>query len=789
MQKTINNIRCFNIFIEGIVQGVGFRPFVYNFAVSNGYKGSIKNTSCGVMIELECDDPCDFLSYIKDSCPPLALIHSINIEESNPKDFSDFSILESFDEGGFTHLSPDISVCSDCLSELLDSSDRRYLYPFINCTNCGPRYSIVKQVPYDRPNTTMSIFSMCDECMEEYQNPSDRRFHAQPNACHVCGPQLRLILDNAEIEGSTEDILQTSINLLKHGYILALKGLGGFHLVCDAENEDVVRKLRQRKRRINKPFAVMSLDVQTIKKYCEVSQAEAALLEDRRRPIVLLTKKRNFNLPNEISPNNKYLGCMLPYTPLHHLLFTYSGFMKEGRAAANFEALVMTSGNISEEPIAASNEDALLRLAGIADAFLVHDRDIFTRVDDSVLKIHDNKLVFIRRARGYVPESVELTGGSFDIIASGADIKNTFTIVKGDKAVISQHTGDLENIETIEFFQETLDNLKSVYRASPAAIAHDLHPSYHSVKWALNYSDKSMIKSYSVQHHYAHIASVMAEKNLTDRLIGIAFDGTGYGTDGNLWGGEFLLCDLEGFKRFAHFGYIPLPGGEMAIKECWRTAISYLWRAMPEIFIKSYRRKEFIDMLDSIGFIQKYGIKKIDNVLKIMDNRHFSPLSSGAGRLFDAVSALTGICDVNTYEGESAAALENILDEQEVIQTVSYPFEIKNADPCSVDFSPMIMSILNDIRNADNVGLISHRFHNTLVDVIRAVANIIRHETGINSVALSGGVFQNKYITENASQALLRNGYDVFFNEKVPCNDAGISLGQAYILNHKLKRE
>lgn len=568
----------------------------------------------------------------------------------------------------------------------------------------------------------MSVFSMCNECMREYHDPSDRRFHAQPNACHECGPQLKLIIDDLEIKGATEDILCASINLLKQGSILALKGIGCFHLACDAENEDAIRKLRQRKRRVNKPFAVMFLDAGTVKKYCKVTLAETALLQDRRKPIVLLTKKRNFNLPNEISPNNRYLGCMLPYTPLHYLLFTYQEFMKEGRAAGNFEALIMTSGNISKELIVADNDEALLRLAGIADAFIVHNRDIFTRVDDSVLKIHNHKPVFVRRSRGYVPESVKLMNGCSDIIASGADIKNTFTITKGNKAVISQHIGDLQNIETFEFFQETFDRLKSVYRVSPVAIAHDLHPGYHSEKWALKYSEESMIKSYAIQHHYAHIASVMAERNLTDRLIGIAFDGTGYGADGNLWGGEFLLCNLEGFERFAHFRYISLPGGEMAIREGWRTA----------------------------------------------------------------VSALIGICDVNTYEGESAVALENVMEDQEVVQPDSYPFDIKNGKPCSVDFSSMIKNILNDIRNGDSVGLISRRFHNTLVEIIRVVANIMRHKTGINSVALSWGVFQNKYIVENAFQTLSENGFKVFFNEKVPCNDAGISLGQAYILSYQL---
>lgn len=789
----VNSNRLFKISIDGIVQGVGFRPFIYNYAIRKGYKGSIRNTSAGVIIELECDDPYEFVNYMKENSPPLAKIYSIDIQEISPKECSYFEIIKSTDEGGFTHLSPDISVCSDCLSELLNPSDRRYLYPFINCTNCGPRYSIIKKMPYDRPNTTMSVFTMCNDCTREYQNPLDRRFHAQPNACHKCGPKLSLIINNTESAYGSDanvEILRASINILRRGGILAIKGIGGFHLACDAQNQMAIKKLRDRKRRPRKPLALMSLNVETISKFCYVSEAEANLLEDRGRPIVLLKKKDTINLPSEIAPDNDYLGFMLPYTPLHYLLFLYNGACNDKRQSSNFEALVMTSGNISGEPLAFKNDEALTRLSGIADAFLVHNRDIFTGIDDSVVKIHNSRQVFIRRARGYIPESIKLISTnkeSQDIIAAGADIKNTFTIIKGDEAIISQHIGDLENIKTHELFQETLSTLKSIYRACPTAIAHDIHPGYHSTKWSLDYSEKSTIKAYAVQHHHAHIASVMAENNLTSRVIGVAFDGTGYGVDGNLWGGEFLICQPGGFERFAHFRYIPLPGGDMAIKECWRTAISYLLDSMDLNVLEKRDKRRFMAMLDSLGFIEKYGTAMIENILKIIYDRRFSPLSSGAGRLFDAVSALTGICDINTFEGESASALESLLSVRKAITGNSYPFRIDEGTPYILNFSMMFRELLKDILKGVSTEEISTRFHNTLIKAICTLSGIIKQETGINKIALSGGVFQNRYIIEETCDALMQNSFEVYFNKKVPCNDGGISLGQAYILNYILK--
>lgn len=818
-----------HILIRGIVQGVGFRPFVYNLAKGLNIKGYVRNTSEGVVIDAEGECLADFLIFIQNKCPPLARIDSIETRELPPNGYKDFIIVESLDEGSFTLISPDISVCDDCLKELFEPSDRRYLYPFINCTNCGPRYSITQKVPYDRPNTTMSVFRMCPRCLAEYHNPADRRFHAQPNACHECGPSLELRVKSfvgaihglplnppGQLKGGVvpaKEAIKATIDILKQGGIVAIKGLGGFHLCCDATNEDAVKKLREKKRRSNKPFALMSPDIETISQFCEISEEEKKLLTDRRRPIVLLKKKSGVRrLSEDIAPNNKYLGFMLPYTPLHYLLFHYPS----NQLITHFDALVMTSGNLSEEPIVISNDEAVSKLSNIADAFLLHDRDIFMRVDDSVVKAIGNEKrtknvtatsIFIRRARGYIPEPIQLSGDGPDVLGCGADIKNTFTITKGNYAIVSQHIGDMENYETLNFFKETLNNLKQVYKANPVAIAYDLHPNYLSTQWALNHCSRPSpqkgkgkvesrnfgdpwftVHGYGIQHHYAHIASVMAENGLKDKIIGIAFDGTGYGTDGNLWGGEFFVCDLHGYERVARFKYIPLPGGAMAIKECWRTAISYIVKSC-ELKVMSY---ELIwNYLDSLGFIERYGRDKIEGILKILDNRQFSPLSSGAGRLFDAVSAIAGICDENTFEGEAAIALENMVYSSPfTVYSEKYPYEILDANahsPTIIDFSRMILNIIEEVKYRRDKSLIASRFHNTIVSAITEVGIRIRREYGINKVALSGGVFQNSYILKSAFTMLLSEGFEVYTNEKVPCNDAGISLGQAYIARERIK--
>jgi hydrogenase maturation protein HypF len=783
-------MECLNISVKGKVQGVGFRPFVYNLARELGVKGFIANTAEGVLIAAEGGDLSSFLERLRKDGPPLSRILNIDITPSVPTGCGDFSIKGSSENGSFTLVSPDASVCAACLHELLDPGDRRYLYPFINCTNCGPRYSITKSVPYDRVNTTMNVFRMCPECEAEYDDPKNRRFHAQPNACRRCGPRvaLRVVKAGVSVDEKEESVSQT-IRLLKEGRIIAIKGLGGFHLACDASNEKAVLTLRERKRRNNKPFALMSPEIGAIKKFCHVSEREESQLLSEKRPVLLLRKKEDFGLATAVSPNNKYAGFMLPYTPLHYLLFhhpfdtPYQGGDGEG---PHFDALVMTSGNVSEEPIVIDNDEALAKLSGIADAFLLHDRGIFMRVDDSVVKVGDSgnvaasdawplgeaPLFFIRRARGFVPDPIPLHEDGPEVLGCGADLKNTFTLTKGRYAIPSQHIGDMENYETLRFFEETLQNLKTVYRAVPEAIAYDPHPAYLSSQWALR---QEGIEKHPVQHHYAHIASVMAERGIKEKVIGISFDGTGYGEDGTLWGGEFLIADTKGFKRAGHLDYIPLPGGEMAVKEPWRISLAYLLEAVGE---------QIWEYIGPTGFVEKYGRERIEGILKISGMRDFSPLSSGAGRLFDAVSALIGVCDKNTFEGEAAMALESLvldgLDDD-------YPVDIRFKEVIGIDFCPVILGILKDLGNQVDKRVMATKFHNTVSAAVLRTAAKLSAEHTIRKVALSGGVFQNTYLLRRVAYFLRYEGVEVYANELVPSNDAGISLGQAYILRERLR--
>jgi hydrogenase maturation protein HypF len=575
---------------------------------------------------------------------------------------------------------------------------------------------------------------------------------------------------------SDKDPIAATIELLGQGAIVAIKGLGGFHLCCDAGNPQAVARLREKKRKNNKPFALMAPDVGTIRAFCEVRPEEEALLTDLRRPIVLL-KKRNgpVYLPEEVAPHNRDRGVMLPYTPLHYLLFFYP-------SASHFNALVMTSGNLSEEPIVVDNNEALEKLSGIADAFLLHNRDIFMRVDDSVVRVrsaHGPRIMTIRRSRGYVPGPLHLDDEGPDVLGCGADLKNTFTLTRGSYAVVSQHIGDMENIETLHFFEESLSNMKTVYRAAPVAIAYDLHPGYLSTRWAL---ERAGLPRYGIQHHYAHIASVMAERGLKERVIGVAFDGTGYGTDGNLWGGEFLLCDLHGFTRAGHFKPIPLPGGERAIREGWRTAVSYIMDAAGQ------ERGRAI--LASLGFMEKFGKEKVEAVIKLAALAQFSPLSSGAGRLFDAVAAITGLCHENTFEGEAGIALENELYGPEETMSAAderYPYMINGGEPLVADFSAMVLKMADDISDGHSAAFISARFHATLAALVQDMTGRLSSDSGIKKVVLSGGVFQNMFLLEKSLHALFSQGLEVFTNEMVPCNDAGISLGQAYIARERVK--
>ncbi len=770
-----------HIKVKGVVQGVGFRPFIYNLAKSLNLNGYVTNTSKGVTIEIEGENVEEFLNRLQNEPPPLAKIYSIDTEELPPNNYQNFEIIESIDDTGFTHISEDVSICDECLRELFTPSDRRYLYPFINCTNCGPRYTITLKIPYDRPNTTMSVFKMCDDCLKEYKDPSNRRFHAQPNACPVCGPEIRLFLKTDTELKELENPVLEAIKLIKQGKILAIRGLGGFHLCCDAKNEKTIEELRRRKKRSNKPFALMSPNIESVEKFCFLSETEKRILTSTMRPIVLLRKKPECELPEALAPKNSCLGFMLPYTPLHYLLFYYP---LEGvfgiSPKPHFDAVVMTSGNISEEPIITKNEEALQKLSSVADAFLLHNREIFMRVDDSVLRELKGKIYFIRRARGFVPKAISLKEELPEVLGAGADLKNSFTLIKSNYAIMSQHIGDMENLETLDFYEEVLNNLKSVYRIEPVAVGHDLHPMYFSTQWAKEYAEKKNVPAFALQHHYCHIASLMAEYGL-DELFGIAFDGTGYGTDGSIWGSEFLYCTVNDFKRLAHLKPISLPGGENAIKECSRIALSLIDDAFGED----------MDLIKKLPLSRTMEENKIKQILRLKKIPQFSPPSSGMGRFFDGVSSLLGVCHYNTFEAEAAIALESLIDRgMEFSEKACYDFEIskKDTEAVVVDYTYMIKQLIDDFLGGRAVSEISWKFHNTIIKIIIELTQYFREKSGFKRAGLSGGVFQNAYLIRETIKAMQKIGIEPLYHINVPSNDACISLGQAYIVGNRLKK-
>lgn len=758
--------------ISGIVQGVGFRPFVFTLAERFGIAGYVTNTSRGVLIEAEGLKSDAFVEALRSEAPPLSQILSLSVADIPPQGDGAFRIVESRDEGSFTHISPDVAVCDDCLREMRDPHDRRYRYPFINCTNCGPRFTITRRVPYDRPNTTMARFPLCGQCSAEYHDPRNRRFHAQPNACPVCGPQVVFESTGGFSSAEQADPIASARDVLKAGGIVAVKGLGGFHLCCDATNPSAVEELRKRKRRRNKPFALMTAALDDIRSHCIVSDQEAALLTDRRRPIVLLRKRPECSLPAALAPGNATLGFMLPYTPIHHLLF------ENGSRA--FSVLVMTSANLSEEPIVIDNDEARSRLAGLADAFLLHNRDIFMRADDSVVRVVNGSPRFIRRARGYAPEAIDLGEEAPDLLAAGGEVKNTFAITKGRYAIVSQHIGDMENYETLSFFEEALANLRQVYRAEPRAIAHDLHPGYLASQWALRQCEASGATCLGVQHHHAHIVSVMAEHALEGPVVGIALDGTGYGTDGTIWGSEFLCCRGTEFERCGHFSYLELPGGEQAIRECWRISVALVQM--------TYGANDCMEILDQVGFLSRYGERQLRQILHLAAVRQFSPVSCGAGRYFDALSALIGACSSNTYEGEAAIALESLLPLDACYDpAIVYPYAVDESSPVVIDFGPLVRNVVEDLSHGLSNALISLRFHNTIVHVIRAMAHRLASRLATRTIALSGGVFQNAYLLSQAETVLTADGFCVVTNRALPQNDACVSLGQIRLLAKTVK--
>ncbi len=748
--------------VQGVVQGVGFRPFVYRLASEYNLKGWVRNTSGNVEIEVEGGEATldSFLNDLETKAPPMARIERVETTFHPPKGYTEFKIWESLSQKGrYQLVSPDIATCEECQRELFCPTDRRFRYPFTNCTNCGPRFTIIEDIPYDRPKTTMRQFEMCPECQQEYDNPLDRRFHAQPNACPKCGPSLELV-DGDGNPIKANDVIKAASALLKSGRILALRGLGGFHLACDATNEAAINLLRTRKRRPSKPLAVMVATLGEIESHCSISPEERKLLQSPQCPIVLLRwKHSSSNISPAVAPNLKYLGVMLPYTPLHHILLTETGV-----------PLVMTSGNISEEPIAKDNDEAVTRLRGIADYFLLHNRDIYARYDDSVYMVEDMPQA-IRRARGYAPYPIFLPFKSKQILACGAELKNTFCLTKDEHAFLSQHIGDMENEETLDHFENTIELYKRLFRIEPEIVAYDMHPEYLSTKYALQVGLEQGLRLTPVQHHHAHIVSCLVENGVQDPVIGVAFDGTGYGTDGTIWGGEFLLADWRRFQRAGRLEYVPLVGGAAAIRKPYRMALSYLHTLLGEDFA--------LDGL-AIGKLDPVELEVIRQQLKQKIN---SPLTSSAGRLFDAVSALVGVRGEIDYEAQAAIELE-MLAPDELGERKSYLFSIaKDQGIRVVKLEELTSVIVQDVRNQVPIPIISLKFHNTMAEIIARMCKLIAEESGITQVALSGGVFQNRLLLKLATSALHKEGFTVLTHHLVSCNDGGISLGQAVIAN------
>jgi hydrogenase maturation protein HypF len=769
----MSGIRRRQIQISGVVQGVGFRPFVYKLAQELRLHGYVLNSSAGVTIEVEGADAeleC-FVRRLRNETPPLAQIEDVAIRTLAPAGYSSFIIRESVDEPGkLAPVSPDVSTCDDCLRDFRGAGNRRHGYPFTNCTNCGPRYTITRKIPYDRPLTTMACFLMCERCRAEYEDQTDRRFHAQPNACPECGPALCLV-SRDELEaplafhGGLSEI-RTVRQMLQQGAILAIKGLGGFHLTCDASNNAAVRALRERKKRSDKPFAIMVFDAAAAEPFCFVSEAARAALESPRRPIVILPRRPDsLALTETIAPGNNTLGIILPYTPLHYLLFSDS--LDQPPA---FSALVMTSGNISEEPIVTGNREAARRLHRIADAFLFHNRDIHTRVDDSVVRLFEDKERLLRRSRGYAPFPLALNFPMGEILACGGELKSTFCLTKEHHAFLSQHIGDLENYETLLFFQETLARMRDLFRIDFDVVAYDLHPTYLSTKLAL---EMTGVEKIGVQHHHAHIASCMAENGITEKVIGVAFDGTGFGTDGKIWGGEFLVADFAGFHRRAHFRYVPLAGGDAAVREPWRLGLSYLMDTFGA----------GADSLD-LPLWKQVPSKKTAAVRAMIERGINTVETSACGRLFDAVASIVGLRQEVNFEAQAAIQLEAIavagLEGQ-------YPFEISERDAWEIDLRPAIESIVRDVQADRPVGHIAALFHNTVAAIVVEVCRRLRAAERLDRVCLSGGTFQNSYLLERTVAGLRSSGLEVLLHAKVPPNDGGISLGQAVIANSKLQ--
>ncbi len=810
----------YRIEVNGIVQGVGFRPFIYKLAQSLELKGEVRNTSSGVLIDAEGtpDSIGSFIDRLSKEAPALSRIETIKTLRLEPAGYDDFCIRESSpDEIPNTLISPDISTCADCRRELFEPSNRRFLYPFINCTNCGPRYTIIRDIPYDRPNTTMGGFDMCNECNVQYRDPADRRYHAQPVCCEACGPGMLLLdMDGTVIETYNDGcshsfgIVKKAAELLASGKILAVKSLGGYHLVCDAANESAVVELRSRKHRDEKPFALMARDMDTVRKYCETDEMSEKTLQSPSAPIVLLRRKAAVSLPQQLAPGNAELGIMLPYTPVHLLMF----FGADGKPSVCPELLVMTSGNKSDEPICFEDAEALARLRGIADYFLTNDRPIRTRTDDSVVRIFENDIYFIRRSRGYAPSPIITRSADLiqaqpsgitqaqpagiaceqpQILALGAELKNTFCLTRGSSFFVSQHIGDLENMETLRSFEDGITHYERLFGISPKAVAYDMHPAYLTTGF-VNTLPEELVRV-PVQHHQAHIASCMAENGLSGDVIGVSFDGTGFGEDGTVWGGEFFTGSYKGFRRAAHLEYFGLPGGAAAVKESWRPAAACLYLGGFELRDTKLQdmlarrigghtggqSRSITDQAQNEGFTPE----RMELVARMLEKGFNTPQTSSMGRLFDAVSALTGTNYINRFEGQAAMLLENAAERY---QGKPYDFELPERDGIRIiSIRQLISEIMDDVISGIPAGIISSRFHETAACMVEEVCLALRADAGLERVVFSGGVFQNMRLLSSCKKKLRDKGFEVFIHRRAPANDGGISLGQAAIAMARLR--
>jgi hydrogenase maturation protein HypF len=747
------------IAVSGIVQGVGFRPHVYRLAHRYGLSGHVANTGSGVSIEVQGPETTlsEFLRSLEFEAPPLAHITSLCVEEAACLAETGFAILRSrTGTDANTLIAPDTATCADCLRELFDSADRRFRYPFINCTNCGPRFTILRHIPYDRRNTSMAVFPMCRFCQAEYDDPLSRRFHAQPNACWECGPQLALLdAEGTTVAGNT---VEQAIEFLKLGRVVAIKGLGGFHLAVDATNAAAVAELRRRKRRHEKPLAVMVPDARRAEDFCVVHESDKASLESAVRPIVLMRARHGTALPDAIAPGNPDLGIFLPYTPVHHLIF----------ARGNFAALVMTSANVSEEPICIDNNEATERLRGIADCFLVHNREILLRCDDSLVSNVQGRTSILRRSRGFVPVPIALESEARAVLAVGGELKNAVCIAKGRNAFPGQHVGDLENLPAYSFFQESIAHLQGILQWKPRVIAHDMHPGYLSTQWALQQKN---VQRVAVQHHHAHVASCMAENRLNGPVIGVVLDGTGYGTDGHVWGGEILVADFHGFRRAAHLEYVPMPGGAQAIVEPWRMAVAHLLHAGEDCFKAG---RGFLDVpANRVELVRHMTVKRIR-----------SPLTSSCGRLFDAVAALIGLRTRANFEAQAAMELEACCGDDP--GDGAYSFSLKEGECLEIGTGPLFEQIVEDLSKGISREAIGTRFHCGLISTIAQLVHRVSIETGIRDVCFSGGCFLNARLAVGLDRLLRAHCLQVHMQSQVPCGDGGLSLGQALIASHAM---